>query len=235
MKDKISVLMPVYNRERYVKAAIMSILHQTYENFELIIYDDGSNDRTVVLIMALAKQDKRIRYIIGKINHGVGYARNRLLNEVETKYACWQDSDDMSNIYRLEIQLGTLKKVKAPLVFTNYTINHAPNFLKNVIASRAWLLPPGTRGDDKEGFATSMFEVDKVGIFNPDLKLGGEDREWLDEIQGKYGNCPMISEVLYYIRFHEDRIGAQKRKLWHYRENGLEEDLSYRQMVETLR
>ena len=80
-----------------------------------------------------------------------------------------------------------------------------------------------------------MFEVDKVGIFNPDLKLGGEDREWLDEIQGKYGNCPMISEVLYYIRFHEDRIGAQKRKLWHYRENGLEEDLSYRQMVETLR
>ena len=235
MNDKISVLMPAYNREKYIKIAILSILKQTYKNLELIIYDDGSNDKTVQMVQEYMKKDERIKLVIGKVNHGVGYARNKLLNKVETKYACWQDSDDVSNIYRLEIQLKALKKVKTPLVFANYTINHAPHFLNNVIVKRAWLMRPGTHGDNKKGFATSMFETDKVGIFNPDLKLGGEDWKWLNEIQGKYGNCPMIPNVLYYIRFHGDRIGALKRKLWRFRKKGLEEDLSYRQMVGTLR
>ena len=234
MSDKISVLMPAYNREKYIGDAIKSILCQTHENLELIIYDDGSNDKTVQIIMAFARQDKRVRYVIGKVNHGVGYARNRLLNEVKTKYACWQDSDDMSNIHRLEMQLEALKESGAPLIFTNYTISRGDEFFNKVI-SKAWFSNPGIMGDNKKGFATTMFEVGKVGQFNPDLKLGGEDWKWLSEIRNKHGNCPMMPGVLYYIRFHGDRIGALKHRLWHYRENGLEGDLSYRQMVETLR
>jgi len=235
MSDKISVLMPAYNREQYIESAMASILFQTHENLELIIYDDGSTDRTVQIVQDYMKKDARIKLVIGKVNHGVGYARNRLLNEVKTKYACWQDSDDVSNILRLQTQLKTLKEVNMPLVFTNYTIHRMPSFLKNIVATGAWTKSPGTRGDNKRGFATVMFEVDKVGLFDPEMKLGGEDWKWLDEIQKKYGDCPMIREVLYYIRFHEDRIGAKKRKLWHFRASGTEKRLSYRQMVRTLR
>jgi len=207
MSEKISVLMPVYNREDLIGDTIISILRQTHENFELIIYDDGSKDKTVDVIEEFMRQDGRIRLVRGEKNNGVAHARNRLLDEVGTKYACWQDSDDMSNIHRLENQLGFALSMKALLVYCFYKI------YRGMELPDIWRNTPQKDGENKKGFATVMFEADRNIRFNENMRLGGEDHSWLREMEEKTGGFAWVQEVLYYIRFHEDRIGVWKRKL----------------------
>ena len=102
MDETISILMPVYNRQMFVSSAVYSILNQTYKNIKLVIYDDGSTDNTVSIIEQI--KDSRISIFKGDKNKGVAYARNKLLEFYDTKYAAWQDSDDLSNKHRIEMQ-----------------------------------------------------------------------------------------------------------------------------------
>ena len=67
---KFSIIMPVYNAEKYVNKGIMSIVNQTYNNWELIIIDDGSKDRTLEQIRTLHEQDDRVRYVSFSRNFG---------------------------------------------------------------------------------------------------------------------------------------------------------------------
>lgn len=102
MEDKVTVLIPVYNRERYIKACIESILAQTYGNIQVIVYDDGSTDNTIRIV----KDFDEVKLIEGGVNRGVSYARNRLLEACTTRYAAWQDSDDIAAPKRIESQYG---------------------------------------------------------------------------------------------------------------------------------
>jgi len=74
---KISAVMPVYNREKYVRAAIDSIIGQTYTNWEFIIVDDGSTDRTLEILQEYANRDKRIKILQNGKNQGIAFSRNR--------------------------------------------------------------------------------------------------------------------------------------------------------------
>jgi len=207
MSEKISVLMPVYNRENLVGDAVKSIVMQTHENLELIIFDDGSRDKTADVVEAFMRQDERIRLIKGEKNNGVAYARNVLLDAVATKYTCWQDSDDMSNIHRLERQLGFALSMEISLVYSFYKI------YRGIELPNIWRNAPQKDGERKKGFATVMFETDRNIRFNENMRLGGEDHGWLKKMEEKMGGFAWVQEVLYYIRFHEDRIGVWKRKL----------------------
>ncbi len=103
---KVSVMMPVYNRERYVGEAIESILSQTFTNFELIIVDDGSTDNSLNIINSFS--DKRIRVYQNDQNSGIGYTRNRLLELSKGQYLAVLDSDDVAFPNRLEEQVSFL-------------------------------------------------------------------------------------------------------------------------------
>ncbi|HEY1054475.1 MAG TPA: glycosyltransferase, partial [Emticicia sp.] len=96
----VSVLMPVYNAERYVKEAINSILNQTFKDFELVVLNDASNDSSKEIILSLS--DSRIRYIENEQNSGLSFSRNRLLSEVKGEYIAWLDADDIAYPARLE-------------------------------------------------------------------------------------------------------------------------------------
>lgn len=80
-KRMISVIMPVYNSERYISEAIDSICNQSYENWELLIVNDGSTDHTAKIINDYAKKDSRIR-VFHKKNQGVSLTRNYALNQI---------------------------------------------------------------------------------------------------------------------------------------------------------
>lgn len=73
----VSVIMPAYNAEKYIGEAIASVCAQTYENWELLILDDGSADRTVEIAQAYAQRDARIRVLRNLQNMGVARTRNR--------------------------------------------------------------------------------------------------------------------------------------------------------------
>jgi len=211
-KEKISVLMPVYNREKYISLAITSILKQTYKNIELIIFDDGSRDQTVAIIRRFMQKDNRIKLIRGEKNNGVAYARNQLIDALETDIVCWQDSDDMSNINKLQMQYDVMDKTNNCLIFTNYKIYNDRDFKEDVVFSNEWTRSPIIDNKTHRGMATLMFRLDRINKFNENKRLGGEDVEWFKNIP-KTNKIIILNRRLYYIRFHEDRIGIWKRKL----------------------
>lgn len=101
-KPKVSVIMPVYNRERYLSQAIESVLNQTYQDFELIVVDDGSTDRSPEIIRKYAERDKRVRCAFHEKNRGVSAARNTALDMAKGEWIAVIDSDDAWHPERLE-------------------------------------------------------------------------------------------------------------------------------------
>ncbi len=102
----VSVVMPVYNRETFVTRAIDSILQQTYRDFEFIIIDDGSTDKTVEIIRRFAAKDRRIKLFQNAENKGISYTRNRGMDLARGKYLYIMDSDDyaMPNAIQLAVE-----------------------------------------------------------------------------------------------------------------------------------
>ena len=104
----VSIIMPVFNSEKYLKKAIESILNQTYENIELIIIDDNSSDGSIDIINSF--NSKKIKFFQNQKNMGVSAARNKAIDLSNGKYLALMDSDDISFIYRIEKQVNFLEK-----------------------------------------------------------------------------------------------------------------------------
>ncbi len=104
----ISVIMSVYNGERYLSEAIASILHQTFTNFEFIIINDASTDDTAAVLTAYADQDPRIRLVQNEQNIGLTKSLNKGLNLALGRYIARQDSDDISYPERFAQQVALL-------------------------------------------------------------------------------------------------------------------------------
>ena len=102
----ISVIMPAYNAEKYIADAIESILHQTYIDFEFIIVNDGSTDKTAEVIRSY--KDKRIIFIDRDENKGLVYSLNEGIRHAKGDFIARMDADDISVANRLELQLNYL-------------------------------------------------------------------------------------------------------------------------------
>lgn len=103
-----SIIIPVYNAEKYIKDNVMSILNQTYGNFEIILINDGSQDNSKKICMELEKSDKRIK-VINKENEGVSKTRNLGMEVAKFKYICFLDADDYVEKDMLETYVRILK------------------------------------------------------------------------------------------------------------------------------
>lgn len=112
MKNEIliSVVMSVYNGEKYLKKAVDSILKQTYKNFEFIIIEDGSSDETKKILESY--RDPRIKILYNLENKGLIYSLNRGFKEAKGEYIARMDADDISLKNRLNLQLNYLEKNK---------------------------------------------------------------------------------------------------------------------------
>jgi len=108
IKPKVTVIMSAYNAERFIAESIKSILNQTMRNFELIIINDASKDRTDSIIRRF--KDKRIRYFQRKYNKGKSHSVNLAFKKAKGKYACIFDADDIMVNYKLEVSAKILDK-----------------------------------------------------------------------------------------------------------------------------
>ena len=109
---KISVMMAVYNAERFLKDSIESILNQTFSDFEFIILDDHSTDNSYEIINEYAKRDNRILVLSNEKNLGIAESRTKSIKYAKGKYIAIADADDISVPTRLEKQLKYLEKHK---------------------------------------------------------------------------------------------------------------------------
>lgn len=106
----ISVIMPAYNASQYIRQAVESILSQTFENFELLVIDDGSSDNTSDVLSCY--QDSRLRLLRNQSNEGVAHSLNRGIQEAKGRYIARMDSDDLSEPIRLEEQFKYMEQHK---------------------------------------------------------------------------------------------------------------------------
>lgn len=108
MNPKVSVIMPVYNAERFLRESIESVLNQSFPDFEFIIINDGSRDNSLNIIKEYAEKDSRLK-IIDQENQGVSVARNSGIKKSIGEYIAFLDSDDIWKQNKLEIQLDEFK------------------------------------------------------------------------------------------------------------------------------
>ncbi len=107
---KVTIYIPLYNREKEIGRAIEGILNQTYTDFELLIIDDGSTDNSLQVVNSF--KDKRIRLVRNDKNKGVVYTRNRAFELAKGEYLAINDSDDYSYPERIQLQVDYLDKNK---------------------------------------------------------------------------------------------------------------------------
>ena len=112
----ISVIIPVYNVEKYLQECVDSVLAQTYQNFEIILVDDGSTDSSGAICDEYAKQDERIS-VLHQENKGLSITRNNGLQIASGEYIYFLDSDDWIENSTLEILLQEITKESADVVF----------------------------------------------------------------------------------------------------------------------
>ena len=116
--DLISIIIPVYNAEKFLDETINTVLNQTYKNFELILVNDGSKDKSVDVIKK--HNDKRIKLIDNKNNKGAALSRNDGIRKAKGRYICFLDADDLWNKEKLEKQISFMKEKECAFSFTGY-------------------------------------------------------------------------------------------------------------------
>lgn len=194
---KVSVIMTAFNEEKYINAAIQSILGQSYQNFELIVVDDASTDNTSQFLEQY--NDKRLRVITNEVNRGWTYSRNKAIKLAKGHYIAIQDADDISKSQRLERQVKFLEN--------NLNIGLVGSFCQMIsedTGKRYTLTRPLMDSHIRRAFirmnpfihSSIMFRkcvLDEVGLYNSKYQF--EDYELCLRITSKF-KVANISEVL---------------------------------------
>ncbi len=214
---KISVIMPAYNASKYVGRAIQSILDQSYGNFELLIADDGSTDKTRSVIDKF--QDKRIKKFHNSKNRGKVYTNNKLLKEAKGDFITFQDADDFSDVERLETLLSAFLRDKELGMVGSNVIYCKPN--GKPIRSSDYPLQyekiiAGLPNHFHFTGASVMIRseiVRKTGGYNEYFNKGGEDPYWVGVIalSEKFEN---MKAPLYYYRLTANSLSRSLSNSW---------------------
>lgn len=130
MKDLISVIVPIYNVEKYISKCLNSIINQTYKNLEILLVDDGSLDNCLQICNKFRKKDERIQ-VIHKKNGGVSSARNIGIDKSHGEYILFVDPDDWLESNMIEILYDSIKTNECDIVACDYYINYEDNEVKH--------------------------------------------------------------------------------------------------------
>lgn len=219
VKDLVSVIMPIYNTERYLEETLNSIFEQSYKNIEIVLVDDCSKDRSAEIIADLMKTHPEIVYYLQERNMGAGAARNKSLELAKGQYVAFLDSDDTWKNDKIERQLSLMKEKKSPFSYTaiemmddkSQTIKGIRNLKES--CDYKYLL-------HNTIIATSSVVVDRsvLGDFRMPLRRGGQDyATWLSLLRNGTVACG-INEALVRYRVASGSLSSNKfksiRQVW---------------------
>jgi glycosyltransferase involved in cell wall biosynthesis len=208
MDKLISVILPVYNGESYLQDAIESILNQTYQNFELIIINDGSTDKSNQIIERYLKF-KKIKYI-SRVNKGLIFSLNEAIKISKGEYIARMDQDDICYPQRLEKQINFMEKKNIDICGSDYEIinskgqiinkkdSHKSNFELILSAMMVPFIHPSV-------MFKNFFQSNNT-FYGSDRKIMAEDYDlWIKLIKMnfKFGN---INEILIQYRKTESSM-----------------------------
>ena len=210
---KVSVILPAFNSERYIKESIESVLNQTFDEFELIIVNDGSTDSTLDIIKSF--KDDRIK-IINQSNQGPGAARNNALQIVNSEYVMFLDSDDWLSGDAIEIAYGEAIKYDTDLTFFQMI-----NYNDGEVYENDWF----EMKTFDESFENRAFCPDETPGSIFDLSVGVCQKiyrtSFLKDIDAKFPEGIFFEDMpfFYYVYLKAERISIIKKHLYFRRKH----------------
>ncbi|MFK4307406.1 teichuronic acid biosynthesis glycosyltransferase TuaG [Bacillus sp. RC242] len=210
----ISVITPTYNAERFIIETIESIKLQTYSNWELIIVDDCSQDKTVELIREKYQKETRIKILQLSENSGAAIARNTGINQAKGQYIAFLDSDDLWLPQKLEKQLAFMQTNNIAFSFTSYQIMNQDGVLTDKVINVPQKIDyNGLLKNTIIGCLTVMLDINKLGkVQMPNIRTRQDTATWLKILkQGHYAYG--LDEVLSEYRKVENSISSKKFKM----------------------
>lgn len=200
----VSVLIPVYNAERFLEETLRSILAQTYRDLEVVLLDDGSNDGSMAVAERLRLEDPRIVILPSAgVNRGVVATRNDLLQYARGAFIAWNDSDDVSHPQRIERQIRFLHQnprfgaVGTGIMFADEKLT--PQRSESYPSD-----PERQASDPMLCCATLMARREAAGDaggFRHVFRAGGEDGDWIMKMADRHP-VTNIPDILYTYRRH---------------------------------
>nr|WP_072710233.1 glycosyltransferase family 2 protein [Salinicoccus alkaliphilus] len=207
----VSVITPAYNAERFIKETIQSVLDQTYSDWEMIIVDDRSKDRTVEYIKEMQSKDARIRLIELEENSGSAVARNTAIENAAGRYIAFLDSDDRWMPEKLERQLRFMQDKDAAFSFTAYvrTLEDGTetDYISRTPATVDW---DALMKRCVIGCLTVMLDREKTGeVKMVDIRTRQDYALWL-ELTRRGFTAHGLADVLAKYRVVDDSISSNK-------------------------
>lgn len=206
----VSIVMPLFNSSKFMESAISSVIQQDYLNWELIVVDDCSTDKSAEIAEQLSKNDSRIKIVRLSENGGSAVARNAGINKANGKYISFLDADDIWLPNKLSSQVLYMRENDVTFCFSDYRVINEDS---EVIGERKF------KGKvDYEtlllgnviGCLTAIYDREELGtIFMPDIRMRQDYGLWLKILkETKYANnCQM---VLAEYRQYDSSLSANK-------------------------
>ena len=218
MTDKISIIVPVYNAEKFIKATIDSVLAQDFADFELLLVDDCSLDSSCELIESY--DDQRVKLIRQEENKGAYAARNRGLSEADGRYIAFLDADDLWEKDKLSKELKFMQENNAGFVFTSYEFADA-NGVGNGAVVKVPKILPYRKALHNTIIFTSTVMIDRCIIPDELIKMphikSEDTATWWNILKAGYTAYGLNENLVKYRRFgntlSSNKIEALRR-IW---------------------
>ena len=183
MEDLVSVIIPVYNGEKYINKCIESINLQTYKNIEIIIINDGSIDKTQIILESICEKQENVK-LITQINQGTAIAKNQGIHIANGKYVIFLDSDDTLNENSIEFMVEKIKKENAQMVRTTFlfdydgTLKKGDEKIENKIYSNSnkMELIRKLLIDEIHGFCSGVLLIERKMLIESKIEFDGTMR-----------------------------------------------------------
>jgi len=214
--EKISVIMPVYNCEKFIKYSIESVQKQTHKDWELLIVDDASEDASLEVAKKYAENDERIKVTEMPVNSGVSACRNLAISQASGRYLAFIDSDDIWSSYKLEHQLKFMKEHNSVLCHTAYGFMDEKGYVMNRGKVDVDLDVDCKKYMKTTQIGMSSVMIDRNGVkdvqFPADRKLSEDARLWMSYLrEGMLFHG--LNEMLVLYRIRDRQLSRNKMKM----------------------
>ncbi len=212
----VTVVIPVFNSEKYIAKTIYSVINQTYEDIEIIVIDDCSTDASLEIVNQLKQENPMIQVIPFEENLGVAYARNKGIDLAKGQFIAFIDADDIWKPDKLEKQVGFMVENAYDFTFTSYEYISEEGLYKNkTVRVPSRINYNQLLKNHIIGCSTVVINIENMGKFHmPLLRKGQDTATWLKllkQIEFAYG----IDTPLMEYRIRTDSLSNNKFKAIH--------------------
>jgi glycosyltransferase involved in cell wall biosynthesis len=214
MQDLVSIIMPSYNSEKYILESITSIINQSYSNWELLIIDDYSKDKTLNIVSNYCKNDNRIKLYVNEKNLGSAISRNIGIKKSSGRYIAFLDSDDLWHQDKLSKQVNFMRLNKYSFTYSYYSqIDEQGLLLKNINNLPEKVSYISTLKSNKIGCLTAIYDKEFFGkVYMENLQKRQDLTLWLKLLR-ENNNAYCCKEILANYRIRKNSLSSNKFKL----------------------